>query len=82
MPQADLMTFHTLVILMGSLLLVLFSFIYYYLVPFWSALLKTDFKKLLIIFFIEKVCKIETIDNFVVLKKNNFLRWVNSTLSI
>jgi len=81
MPQADLMTFHSLVVLMGLVLLILFSFVYYYLVPFWSALLKTEFKKLLKIIYIEKVSKTDTIENFIVLKKNNFLRWVNTNLS-
>jgi len=80
MPQADLMTFHTLVVLMGFILLTVFSFVYFYLVPLWSTLLKVEVKTLLGEFVLDKLTNKKSIFQFKALKKNNFLRWINNSL--
>jgi len=55
MPQVALETFHSLTITTFILIFFFFSFIYYYITPFWSASLKLNFKKTLILSFVKKL---------------------------
>jgi len=57
MPQADLTTFHSLSFSIFILILAFFSFVYYYITPFWSVVTKLSVKKIFILFFISKIVK-------------------------
>jgi len=54
MPQADLTSFHSLTITTFLLIFFFFSFVFYYITPFWSTILKLSVKKALISFFLLK----------------------------
>jgi hypothetical protein len=79
MPQVDLASFHSLTITTLALIFFFFSFVYYYLTPFWSVILKLGVKKSLITFFLLKTTKNQIVKLFVnqkLLKTNrgqNFL---------
>ena len=55
MPQADLTSFHSLTFTSLLLVLFFFSFVFYYLVPFWSVFVKLGVKKTLAGFFLSKL---------------------------
>jgi uncharacterized protein (DUF983 family) len=57
MPQADLTSFHSLTITTFLLIFFFFSFVFYYVTPFWSTVLKLSVKKALISFFLIKTTK-------------------------
>lgn len=75
MPQADLTSFHSLTITTFVLIFFFFSFVFYYITPFWSTVLKLNVKKALISFFLLKT-SIKLFSNEKLLKLNrsqNFL---------
>jgi len=57
MPQADLTTFHSLSFSIFILILAFFSFVYYYVTPFWSSVVKLAVKKVFVLFFMLVVVK-------------------------
>jgi uncharacterized protein (DUF983 family) len=57
MPQVDLTSFHSLTLTTFFLIFLFFSFVFYYITPLWSTVLKLSVKKLLISFFLLKTTK-------------------------
>ena len=58
MPQADLITFHSLTILTNILILVTFNLSYYFTVPFVSIIFKINIKNTFTFFYLFKNSKI------------------------
>jgi hypothetical protein len=58
MPQADLVTFHSLTIWTTILLLITSNFAYYFAVPFISVIFKIAIKNTFILFFLIKKMKL------------------------
>jgi len=54
MPQADLTTFHSLVIYSGLMVTFFFILTFYYMTPLWSLTNKLNSKKTLVQFFLNK----------------------------
>jgi len=61
MPQADLTSFHSLTVTSCLLVLVFFSFSFYYLVPFWSVFHKVTAKKAQAGLFLSRLVKAKAV---------------------
>jgi hypothetical protein len=80
MPQADLVTFHSLTIWTNVLILITFNLSYYFAVPFISVIFKIAIKNTFIFFYLFKNSKINIIKLLGINKSLKFSRFNNIVL--